>query len=352
MITLGINLSHNASIALCDSGIITHFYDEERFQRISKNWSPLNQLPEHGTINSLDQVAYSQHLSRVKYKSLLKIKEKINLAVYTAVKSPFLKEDFKHKFVVDSIQEQIKNPEYILDFKKHHIYHALSGFYFSKFNDAVALVIDGMGNTPFYSNKIHKNGEWKETESIFYINKNNKIINSLYVNITDVWPITKYNFVDKNPKEKFNIDFEIKDKQSYSEIINGTEVNFSKKLNAGLCFATLSNIHLNDFLGAGKLMGLASYPLNTKGLENLSEANEQGKKAQQYLLETQINLVEKAKSYKLTNNIVLSGGCALNCVNNFKLVKMYPELNFFVDPIPHDGGTAVGAAIYHHDYNR
>ena len=32
--------------------------------------------------------------------------------------------------------------------------------------------------------------------------------------------------------------------------------------------------------------------------------------------------------------------------NNFKLVKHFAGLNFFVDPIPYDGGTAVGAAYY------
>jgi len=41
----------------------------------------------------------------------------------------------------------------------------------------------------------------------------------------------------------------------------------------------------------------------------------------------------------------LSGGYSLNCTNNYKYLQAFPEYQFFVDPIPHDGGTAVGAAL-------
>ena len=47
----------------------------------------------------------------------------------------------------------------------------------------------------------------------------------------------------------------------------------------------------------------------------------------------------------------MSGGYFLNCSNNFKYVEKYPDLNFFIDPIPHDAGTAIGAAIYYDRYS-
>jgi len=49
-------------------------------------------------------------------------------------------------------------------------------------------------------------------------------------------------------------------------------------------------------------------------------------------------------TYSDCKNIILSGGYHMNCANNFKLVKHFPECNFFVDPIANDAGTAVGAA--------
>jgi predicted NodU family carbamoyl transferase len=60
--------------------------------------------------------------------------------------------------------------------------------------------------------------------------------------------------------------------------------------------------------------------------------------------------MEKAITYSDCKNIILSGGYHLNCSNNFKLVKLFPKYNFFVDPICHDGGTAVGAALYYENY--
>ena len=41
----------------------------------------------------------------------------------------------------------------------------------------------------------------------------------------------------------------------------------------------------------------------------------------------------------------------MNCVANYKFKKRFPELNIYVEPISHDGGTSIGGA-YHLYYNR
>ena len=46
-------------------------------------------------------------------------------------------------------------------------------------------------------------------------------------------------------------------------------------------------------------------------------------------------------------NIVLSGGCFLNCVVNYKLQKEL-DVRIRVMPIAHDGGTSIGAAYLAH----
>jgi len=98
-------------------------------------------------------------------------------------------------------------------------------------------------------------------------------------------------------------------------------------------------------------MGLAAYadkPIK----EELKKIAKMGKHAQEKTLQEAIELIKKAKEYSSCKNIILTGGYHLNCSNNFKLVKSFPELNFFVDPIPYDGGTAVGAALYYENYHR
>ena len=106
-----------------------------------------------------------------------------------------------------------------------------------------------------------------------------------------------------------------------------------------------------DVNGEGQLMGLAAY--SGKSIkEELKQAVEIGRDAQEKTLKECIELIIKAKEYSSCKNIILTGGYHLNCSNNFKLVKIFPELNFFVDPIPYDGGTAVGAALYYENYKK
>ena len=59
-----------------------------------------------------------------------------------------------------------------------------------------------------------------------------------------------------------------------------------------------------------------------------------------------VKLVRKAHEMSGERNIVISGGYGLNCVANYKYWKEFPDLNIYVEPISHDGGTSVGGAYY------
>ena len=82
-----------------------------------------------------------------------------------------------------------------------------------------------------------------------------------------------------------------------------------------------------DYRDAGKVMG--------KSASGHAPAYTVQKKFEQRYSE----LIEMT-----TGNICLSGGCFLNCVANYKMKKKYPHINFYIEPIAHDGGTAIGAA--------
>jgi carbamoyltransferase len=45
-------------------------------------------------------------------------------------------------------------------------------------------------------------------------------------------------------------------------------------------------------------------------------------------------------------NLVFAGGCGLNCTANGTILREGPFPGVFIPPSPHDGGTAVGCAIY------
>tara|TARA_B100001079_G_C16405923_1_gene513616 strand:+ start:1777 stop:3591 length:1815 start_codon:yes stop_codon:yes gene_type:complete len=57
-----------------------------------------------------------------------------------------------------------------------------------------------------------------------------------------------------------------------------------------------------------------------------------------------IKLIQKAVDLTGEKNICISGGYGLNCVSNYQYLKHFPDLNIYVEPISHDGGTSIGAA--------
>ena len=89
-------------------------------------------------------------------------------------------------------------------------------------------------------------------------------------------------------------------------------------------------------IDAGKVMGLSAFG---KGI-SYEVQKEWEKKAS--------ILFTIAEKYSW--NIILTGGCFQNCVVNYKLFKEKGEhINMYVDPIAHDGGTAIGAAYLAYD---
>lgn len=297
---LGINISHHPSVAYVENGVIKKFFNEERFI-LHKNYypTPTNfiKFVSLQFVKDFDMVCYSSFGRHHKIEEL----------------------DYDSK-IINKIQKQLQFPKYFFLHDEHHKYHATNAFYFSKFDEAAAIVVDGGGATKF------KYG-YQESQSIYLINKNK--IEEIFQNHT------------KNENNDYN----------YVEFKKGYRNLFSHEEVGGKVFDTACRKvgYANEGYDAGKLMGLASYAY-TKEKFNLNyEHVEIGRKAQEKTFEETCQLIDEASSY--SNNIVLSGGYFLNCSNNFKYVKKYPKINFFVDPIPHDAGTASGVCLYYENYH-
>ncbi len=344
---LAINISHNASVAFCKNGVITQYYEEDRFNRI-KNWRPkkhaLNVSPS-SIINSQKKLnSIDEKLKIVNDTSLLCIPEKIKDNFDVVVYASYYRNKDKilgywcdtNEDIISEIQKQTGNRDYFYHPDNHHIYHAVSGFYFSPFEEALAVVVDGGGAQPTMLG-------YEEHESIFYIDKKN--VELKFQHQSNYKFTIKINPIDYNP---IRIPY-----QAVSKKFNGTDYVYSSKMSGGTIFRNFCcSIGLDDANSdgdsSGKLMGLSAYDINTKRLE--PEKIKAAKLAQEELYENTIKLIDRALTYSDTKNIILSGGCALNCLNNFRYVKKYPNLNFFVDPVAHDGGTAIGAALYYNNY--
>lgn len=303
---LGVNTSHNCSFAYFEDGVLTEYYEEDRFNKI-KHFVPPNPF-------------YKEY----KYEVLKKFKNIIfDAVVFSSYDRGNILID---KAYIDNILKQIKCKNVKFYHKDHHLCHAMSGYYFSKFKEAIAIITDGGGERTVDYN-------FQTMESIFKIN-NNKFeryyqcasnIRSDYFNI-----INKKNIKEKNFKK------------------NGLDIKLTNQ-NIGamkyLDYMYEAGFKKNE---EGQLMGIAPYKNKQNNLDK--KVLKIAHKAQEETLQERIKLIERALTYSDCNNIILSGGYHLNCSNNFKLVKHFPKLNIFVDPIPYDGGTAVGAVYYYENY--
>jgi len=303
---LGVNTSHNVSFAYFEDNILKEYYEEDRFNKIK------NFLPEE---NEDGNYTY-------KYKVLEKFKDiTFDVVAFASYDRGHLQIELP---IIKHILKQVKYKKYYFDINNHHIYHANCGYYFSKFKEAIAVITDGGG-------EIIHNRDFQVIQSIFTVNKEQ--IKKFYQKATNNF---SYYFNDNEKIIEKNItdyDFDL----ILSNALFGGYKYYRYTKKAG--FKSFEE---------GQLMGIAAYKNKNTNLDkNVLEIAD---KAQKETLQEIIELIERAKTYSDCKNIILSGGYHLNCANNFKLVKHFPELNFFVDPIPYDGGMAVGAAYYYENY--
>ena len=301
---LGINISHNCSFAYFEDNVLKEYYEEDRFNKI-KHYEP--DSSESG------EYTYEYHVLK-KFKDVV-----FDAITFASYDRGFLQVELP---IIKHILKQVKYKKYYFDINNHHIYHAVCGHYFSKFNEAIALISDGGG-------EIISHPFFRAIQSIFLINKK------------EITPKYKY-FSNK----KFDYFDNFVPTEEY--VTKDIDYILSNKLKSGLKY--IYYLHKAGFVPGeeGQMMGLAAY--KNKNTDISKEVLEVANKAQEETLQETIELVEKAKKYSDCKNVILSGGYHLNCSNNFKLVKHFPEYKFFVDPIAYDGGTAIGAALYYENY--
>lgn len=248
----------------------------------------------------------------------------------------------------------------------HHLGHAAGTFYSSGFETAAAVIVDGAGS--LHTEQIGQTGQTAqgyETETIYHCSYPHEF-NAVY---------KRYSNGDGN--------------SAYYD--NGIQ-EFDGSTTLTKAYEAVSYYLGFGFIEAGKTMGLAPYGeydenipdffVNGKGNKNLliprypagalidedrypylkryADPAEWHKEfnlcrdidknlawhIQRDTEEQMYNLIQKAVDITGETNIVISGGYGLNCVANYKYIKKFPDLRFYIDPVSHDGGTAIGLAKY------
>lgn len=349
---LAVNPGHNGSACLLDNGKIVFYVEEERLSRFKYDGNPFRAALEALQNHKIDILVLG------------------GTDVRTYPQVTWTGETLFHAFA----RKFNKNIKVVDMTQTHHLGHAAGAFYNSGFDTALSVVVDGCGSiSGARRGTNHYNGFETETA---YVMSYPGDAETVYQSI-----------------------FEVTDKPNYFDdtLAAGTSVTITK------AYEAVSHFLGFGFIEAGKTMGLAPYGKHDPDMPRLFDKDgrgnpevlfpvypsgalirtdsEEGKYFQkgnpesknwhrdskkvtqiakdlawQVQTETQRlvgDLIEKLVEETGQKNVCISGGYGLNCMANYYYHKRFPNLNFYCEPIAHDGGTVIGLAklVYYRETN-
>lgn len=340
---LAINPGHNGSAALVVDGQLVYYTEEERISRLKYDGNPFRAMLQILQSTLVDELVIGG--TSTDFPNVIWTNED----PYSAL---------ARKFNPNIKITKLGN--------LHHLGHASGAFYNSGFETAAAVVVDGAGSV--HSEQVGENGpvvSGFETETIYHCSYPHEF-NAVYKRYSNGAHDGTY--YDNGIQEFDNSVTMTKAYEAVSDYLGFGFIEAGKTM--GLAPYGVEDDNIPDFFINGKgnkNLLIPSYPAGAYIDENVntylkrfnepkewhndfSLCTDQAKniayKIQKETEELLFELVQKAVDITGENNIVISGGFGLNCVANYKLVKKFPHLNIYVDPIAHDGGTAIGLAKY------
>ena len=334
---------HDSSAALIRDGEIVSAASEERFTRIKHDSGfPKNSLrfvvKDSGiTIDDVDAVVFydkpflklerlfeayaafapSGVISFVRAMPVL-IKEKL-----------FLRERIYREFAELGLKKDID-----ILFSEHHLSHAASAFYPSPFNEAAILTIDGVGE---YATTTIGVGEGNRIRLLKELHFPHSIgllysaftyytgfrVNSGEYKLMGLAPYGEPRFYDLIMNELVDV------KEDGSLRLNMKYFGFATSLR-------MINSRFERLFGAP-----ARKPESAISQVYMDVAASIQKVTEGIML----RLAETAYRLTLKENLVLSGGVALNCVANGRILRESRFKNIWIQPASSDAGGAIGAAL-------
>ena len=313
---LGITPGHNGSITLVSNGKLVFYLEEERLSRVKKDANPLKTL----------------------YFLLQKYKIDEIVLCGAGRQSPNLvrKGEDLYYSISRKFYPKVKFTSYE---NHHHLTHVASSFYTSGFKESLGVVIDAQG-----SNFNYKGETIFENNSLFYCEHPNNInpIHKIYLSDSISY---------STKQEKITPFFSIA--KIYEGVSSYLKYPEEEGKTMGLSAYGKSNSLILNFLKDGiinpqyythKKIDGSLYPKMKfpKNIPSKDIAWEIQNKSQQIVGD----YIEKGIKETGLKQVCCSGGYFLNCVANYYLKKRFPDINFYFDPIAHDGGTSIGAALH------
>lgn len=357
MLILGIScFYHDAAAAIIEDGKVLAAAQEERFTRIKHDENfPVHAiqycLEETGiTLAQLDAVVFYEK-PLLKFERILETftdvaPRGLNSFLFALPKwvneKIFFKSLLKKKLKETGNFDIKKTP---LLFTEHHISHAATAYYPSGFQDAAILVVDGVGEWATISISKGTNEKIELLKEIHFPHS----IGMLYSAFTYFLGFRvnsgEYKLMGLSPYgNKKSVEVQEFKKLIYQHLITSKgEKGF--RLNMDY-FTYQYDLRM---LSASKWEQLFGLKIRNAEDEITQTHCNLALAIQEVTEELILELVQIAKDLTQSENICLSGGVALNCVSNGKILHSGIFKNLYVPSSPGDSGCAVGAALsaYH-----
>jgi len=336
---LGICPGHNSATALVSDGKLIFYLEEERLSRMKRDGSPFRSMIYILEKYKIDELILGGTMDP----------SEENL-------TPFTMENSFHSLV----RKYNPNVKFTLLNHQHHLLHASSAFYNSKFDKAACLVIDGAGSKRFIKfNDVEVTGY--EVESIWEMGKDHPP-SLLYKSIGTNYPARCTDGVEYW-NEKVSI---VKTYEAVTSYFGWHPIEAGKTM--GLAPYGKNNPNIPSLFNNGRANSDLFFPnfavssfldqTNNPQFQRSIEPQEWHRdftkiseiekdlawQVQNDTQEEVAKLIEKTIDLTGLNKICIAGGYGLNCVANYYLKKRFPNIEIYHEPVSHDGGTAIGAA--------
>lgn len=335
---------HDSSACLVKDGVVLFAAQEERFNRIKGSSDfPINAINyciQAGDITFLDIDAIVFY-----EKPYLKFER----VLFDYIKSYPLSFGKFLRDIPHWLNERLNLPIYLKEklgmecpifYVPHHMSHASSAFFASKFYDAAIITADGVGEWTTTSIAKGKDNKITNLQEIKYPHS----LGLLYSTITS------YLGFSVNTGEGKTMAFASYGKpahmKEFEDIIKVDEHGGFRLNGKYFSFSNDKKMYTEELV---KLFG---QPRKKDDYSNQKYFNI-ASSLQKTLENTILKIADYAYQLTGSKNVCLAGGVFLNCVTNTLIAEKTPFKNIFIQPAAGDAGGSLGAAlyIYYEHYN-
>lgn len=330
---------HDAACCLLRDGELIAAAEEERFSRVKHDprlpWQAFRFCLEQGgiTLSDVDCVAYYEN-------PVKKLSRQIWMALH-----PEVSDSVRRKALnllpdrIDRVEREIRRMlGYTgrLEFFDHHQSHAASSFFYSGFEEAAVLTVDGVGEWATTAFGRAAGSAVELFEEVHFPSSLGLLYSTL----------TSYLGFDVNDGE-----YKVMGLAPYGEPRYIDQVR--KLVTRGEAGQYSLNLEYFDYLQrermySDRLVELFGAPPRPPESQILEFHQDVARSAQWVLEEILLDQVTYLHGRVPSRNLCMAGGVALNCVANSRILREGPFAELFVQPAASDAGGCLGAAALAH----